>query len=34
MAHPEINAVVIGFKSVQEIDEAIQRIDRALAAGS
>ena len=31
MARPEINAVVIGFKSRQEIDEAIQRIDRALA---
>ncbi len=31
MARPEISAVVIGFKSVQEIDEAIQRIDRALA---
>ena len=34
MAHPEIHAVIIGFKSVQEIDEAIQRIDRALAAAS
>jgi predicted aldo/keto reductase-like oxidoreductase len=32
MAHPEINAVLIGFKSRAEIDEAIQRIDRALAA--
>jgi predicted aldo/keto reductase-like oxidoreductase len=32
MARPEINAVVIGFKSTKEIDEAIQRIDRALAA--
>jgi predicted aldo/keto reductase-like oxidoreductase len=31
MAQPEINAVVIGFKSRAEIDEAIQRIDRALA---
>ncbi|MGO9112610.1 MAG: aldo/keto reductase [Thermoguttaceae bacterium] len=31
MARPEISAVVIGFKSTQEIDEAIQRIDRALA---
>lgn len=30
MAHPEISAVVIGFKSTQEIDEAIQRINRAL----
>jgi predicted aldo/keto reductase-like oxidoreductase len=33
MSRPEINAVVIGFKSVQEIDEAIERINRALAAG-
>ena len=33
MARPEISAVVIGFKSEKEIDEAIQRIDRALAAG-
>ena len=33
MARPEISAVVIGFKSVKEIDEAIQRIDRALAVG-
>ncbi len=33
MAQPEINAVVIGFKSRKEVDEAIQRIDRALAAG-
>ncbi len=32
MSHSEINAVVIGFKNTQEIDEAIQRIDRALAA--
>ena len=32
MAHPEINAVVIGFKNTQEIDEAIERIDRALAS--
>ena len=32
MARPEISAVVIGFKSTKEIDEAIQRIDRALAA--
>ena len=31
MSRPEISAVVIGFKSTQEIDEAIQRIDRALA---
>ena len=33
MARPEIDAVVIGFKSAKEIDEAIARIDRALAAG-
>ena len=33
MAQPEISAVVIGFKSRKEVDEAIQRIDRALAAG-
>ena len=33
MAQPEINAVLIGFKSRKEVDEAIQRIDRALAAG-
>ena len=32
MARPEISAVVIGFKSTQEIDEAVQRINRALAA--
>jgi predicted aldo/keto reductase-like oxidoreductase len=31
LARPEINAVVIGFKSTSEIDEAIRRIDRALA---
>ena len=33
MARPQINAVVIGFKSTKEIDEAITRIDRALADG-
>jgi len=33
MARPEISAVVIGFKSVKEIDEGIQRINRALAVG-
>lgn len=32
MAQPEIDAVVIGFKSTQEVDEAIERINRALAA--
>jgi len=31
MAQREINAVVIGFKNRQEIDEAIERINRALA---
>ncbi|MFW6170845.1 MAG: aldo/keto reductase [Planctomycetota bacterium] len=33
MAHDEINSVVIGFKNRQEIDEAIGRINRALAVG-
>ncbi|MFI5380227.1 MAG: aldo/keto reductase [Tepidisphaerales bacterium] len=32
MAQPEIDAVVIGFKSTKEVDEAIERINRALAA--
>ena len=32
MAQPEIDAVVIGFKSTQEIEEAIERMNRALAA--
>jgi predicted aldo/keto reductase-like oxidoreductase len=31
MSRPEINAVVIGFKSTAEIDEAIKRVNRALA---
>ncbi|HZP59439.1 MAG TPA: aldo/keto reductase, partial [Opitutaceae bacterium] len=31
MGCPDIDAVVIGFKTTQEIDEAIERIDRALA---
>jgi len=31
MAQPEIDAVVIGFKNRQEIDEAIERMNRALA---
>ncbi|MBI5385854.1 MAG: aldo/keto reductase [Verrucomicrobia bacterium] len=30
MAQPEIHSVVIGFKSTAEIDEAIERINRAL----
>jgi predicted aldo/keto reductase-like oxidoreductase len=34
MSMPEINAVVIGLKSRQEVDEAIDRINRALAAAS
>jgi predicted aldo/keto reductase-like oxidoreductase len=33
MAQPEIHCVVIGFKSTSEIDEAIQRMNRALAEG-
>jgi predicted aldo/keto reductase-like oxidoreductase len=33
MAQPEIDCVVIGFKSTDEIDEAIQRMNGALAAG-
>ena len=33
MAQPEIHSVVIGFKSAAEIDEAIQRMNRALAEG-
>ena len=32
MACKEIDAVVIGFKSTAEMDEAIERINRALAA--
>jgi 1-deoxyxylulose-5-phosphate synthase len=31
MSRPELDAVVIGFKSTSEVDEAIQRINRALA---
>jgi predicted aldo/keto reductase-like oxidoreductase len=33
MSLPELDAVVIGFKSRTEIDEAIQRMNRALAEG-
>ncbi len=33
MSHPEIHAVVIGFKSTEEVDEALKRINRALAEG-
>jgi len=33
MAQPEIDCVVIGFKHAAEIDEASQRINRALAEG-
>ena len=32
MSRPELNAVVIGFKNTDEVDEAILRINRALAA--
>ena len=32
MSRPEIDAVVIGFKNTSEIDEAIQRMNSALAA--
>ncbi len=32
MSRPELSAVVIGFKSPAEIDEAIMRINNALAA--
>lgn len=31
MAQPEIDVIVIGFKTTAEIDEAIQRMNRALA---
>lgn len=31
MSRPELDAVVIGFKSTAEIDEALQRINKALA---
>lgn len=31
MAQPEVDAVTIGFKSAAEIDEAIERMNRALA---
>ncbi|MGA2864927.1 MAG: aldo/keto reductase [Verrucomicrobiota bacterium] len=31
MSRPELDAIVIGFKSAAEIDEAIQRVNRALA---
>ena len=31
MSHPEIHAVIIGFKSTAEIDESIERMNRALA---
>jgi predicted aldo/keto reductase-like oxidoreductase len=33
MAQPEIDAVVIGFKSRAEVDESIERINRALLGG-
>ena len=31
MSHPEIDAIVIGFKSRDEIDEAVKRVNQALA---
>jgi predicted aldo/keto reductase-like oxidoreductase len=31
MSRPELDAIVIGFKSKEEIDEAISRVNRALA---
>jgi predicted aldo/keto reductase-like oxidoreductase len=31
MSNPNIDAVVIGMKTRQEVDEAIERINRALA---
>jgi 1-deoxyxylulose-5-phosphate synthase len=31
VAHPELDAIVIGFKSTAEVDEAIQRVNQALA---
>ena len=32
MSRPELDAVVIGFKSSDEIDEAIKRMNSALAS--
>ena len=34
MARPELNAIVIGFKSTDEIDEAVTRVNAALADSS
>ena len=31
MSRPEMDAIVIGFKSTAEIDEAIKRVNQALA---
>jgi predicted aldo/keto reductase-like oxidoreductase len=31
MSRPELDAIVIGFKSAAEIDEAVERVNRALA---
>ena len=31
MSRPELDAVVIGFKTTGEIDEAIRRMNQALA---
>ena len=33
MSQPDLDAVVIGFKSPAEIDEAMERMNRALAEG-
>jgi hypothetical protein len=33
MSMPELDAVVIGFKNRDEIDEAIKRMNAALAEG-
>jgi hypothetical protein len=32
MSLPEVDAITIGFKNRAEIDEAIERINRALAS--
>jgi hypothetical protein len=34
MSRPELDAVVIGFKNTDEIDEAIRRMNLALAAAA
>jgi hypothetical protein len=32
MSRPELDAIVIGFKNTSEVDEAIKRMNAALAA--